>query len=139
MTPRVVFDTNIYISAFLYRGNPRTALHLAIAGRAQLLVSEPLKLELQRVLLDKFNFTEHQFDAITDPLWKHAEWIAPRRRLALCPDELENRVLECALEGNASLVITGDKHLLNLHPIHGLSILAPAAFLARLPVSPEEP
>jgi len=29
MKPRIVFDTNIYISAFLYGGKPRSALDLA--------------------------------------------------------------------------------------------------------------
>ena len=131
MKPRIVFDTNIYISAFLYGGRPRGALELARSGQVQLLISMPLKLELQRVLRDKFNFTPPQLDANTKPLWEQAEWIAPRRRLNLCADEPDNRVLECAIEGRADFVVTGDRHLLSLPAIGGLVILTPAAFISQ--------
>lgn len=59
----------------------------------------------------------------------NAEWISPRSRLDLCPDETDNRVLECAFEGNAAVIVTGDNHLLKLPPIKNLAILTPDAFL----------
>ncbi len=102
-----------------------------MAGHVQLLISIPLKLELQRVLQDKFNFAPHQLAANTGPLWEQADWIAPRRRLTLCPDEPDNCVLECAIEGNADFVVTGDRHLLTLPAIDGLAILTPAAFMSQ--------
>ena len=131
MKPRIVFDTNIYISAFLYGGKPRSALDLARSGLVQLLISMPLKLELQRVLRDKFSFTPHQLHTNTNPLWEHAEWIAPRRRLTLCPDEPDNRVLEYAIEGMADFVVTGDRHLLALPAMEGPAILNPADFMSQ--------
>lgn len=137
MIPRVVFDTNVYISAFLYGGKPKQVLELALAGRVQLLSSIPLKSELQRVLQDKFDLAPHDLAANTEALWKHAEWISPRRRLSLCRDESDNRVLECAVEGRADVVVTGDRDLLDLPAIEGLAILTPAAFLSRW--SAEEP
>jgi hypothetical protein len=129
--PRIVFDTNVYVSAFLYGGKPKQVLELALAGQVQLLISMPLKLELQRVLRDKFCFTPRELALNTDTLWKQAEWIDPRRRLNLCPDEPDNRVLECAMEGHADFIVTGDRDLLNLPAIEGLAILTPAAFLSR--------
>jgi putative PIN family toxin of toxin-antitoxin system len=130
MIPRVVLDTNVYISALRYGGKPKLVLDLAIEGKLHLLVSTPLKLELERVLRDKFSYSSHEVAATAAFLWRNAEAILPRHRLDLCPDEPDNRVLECALEGRAAFIVTGDRHLLNLPPIEGLTILPPDAFLA---------
>jgi putative PIN family toxin of toxin-antitoxin system len=131
MSVRVVFDTNVYVSALRYGGKPAKVVDLAINGDFQLLTSLSLKAELGRVLHGKFSYTPQQVSETTTSLWKHAEWITPRRRLNLCPDEPDNRVLECAMEGHADFIVTGDRDLLNLPAIEGLAILTPAAFLSR--------
>jgi putative PIN family toxin of toxin-antitoxin system len=112
-----------------YGGKPKLVLDLALEGKLHLLVSTPLKLELERVLRDKFSYTSHQLARTAAILWRSAETILPRCRLDLCPEEPDNRVLECALEGRAAFIVTGDRHLLNLPPIDGLTILTPDAFL----------
>jgi uncharacterized protein len=127
---RVVFDTNIYISALFYGGKPKLVLDLASAGELQLLISQPLKSELERVLQDKFGFPSSELAANADFLWSSAQWIAPCQSLSLCPDEPDNRVLECALEGHADFIVTGDRHLLDLDPLPDFTILKPDAFLA---------
>ena len=99
----------------------------------------PLKLELDRVLRDKFGYTTRETVATAAFLWSRAEWILPSHRLDLCPDESDNRVLECALDGKAGYIVTGDRHLLNLQPIEGLAILSPDAFLARFNAAGTEP
>jgi hypothetical protein len=131
MSARVVLDTNVYISALRYGGKPATIVDLAVKGDFQLLTSLPLKAELGRVLREKFSYTPQQVSETAKSLWKRAEWIAPRRRLSICPDEADNRVLECALEGHADCIVTGDRDLLKLPAMEGLAILAPAAFLSR--------
>jgi putative PIN family toxin of toxin-antitoxin system len=131
MIPRVVLDTNVYISALLYGGKPKRVLDLALSTEMQLLISQPMRLELERVLREKFDFTPHELAANADPLWSSAEWIAPLRRVNLCRDEPDNRVLECAFEGRADCIVTGDRHLLDLPPIKELAILTPDAFLIR--------
>jgi putative PIN family toxin of toxin-antitoxin system len=131
MIPRVVLDTNIYVSALRYGGKPKQVLDLALNGSLRLLISAPLKLELERVLRDKFDITARKIAESAELLWSDAEWIVPAYHLNLCLDESDNRVLECALEGKAGYIVTGDRHLLNLQPLEGLAILSPDAFLAR--------
>lgn len=53
----------------------------------------------------------------------------PRTAIRCCEDPDDNMVLGCAWEGNAGYIITGDKHLLKLHPFRGISILSPSAFV----------
>ena len=131
MSVRVVFDTNVYVSAVRYGGKPAKIVDRAINGDFQLLTSLPLKAELGRVLREKFSYTPQEVSETATSLWKNAEWIVPRRRLNLCPDEPDNRVLECAMDGHADFIVTGDRDLLNLPAIDGLAILTPAAFLSR--------
>ncbi|MGA3262679.1 MAG: putative toxin-antitoxin system toxin component, PIN family [Terracidiphilus sp.] len=135
MTPRIVLDTNVYISALRYGGNPQLVLDEVLNGKFQLLISIPLEDELKRVLREKFSYSPHQILETTASLWKQAEQVAPKRLLSICQDESDNRVLECALEGKADFVVTGDRHLLNLPVIEELAILTPAAFLIRFGVT----
>jgi len=41
----------------------------------------------------------------------------------------DSNVLECALEAQAEIIVTGDNHLLDLHPYREIWILTPRAFL----------
>jgi putative PIN family toxin of toxin-antitoxin system len=131
MISRVVLDTNVYVSALLFGGKPKQVLDLALNGSLRLLISEQLKLEMERILRDKFDFTARKIAESAELLWSDAEWIDPKFCLNICPDESDNRVLECALEGKAGYIVSGDRHLLSLQPIEGLAILLPSTFLER--------
>lgn len=132
MIARIVLDTNVYVSALRYGGKPKQVLDFALYGEFQLLISMPLKMELERVLREKFSYSPREILATAKYLWSRAERVVPDRPLDLCPDEPDNRVLECALEGKAACIVTGDRHLLNLQPIEGLAIFTPDQFLASL-------
>lgn len=54
MTTRVVLDTNIFISAFLFGGKPADILQLAEDRSFTLIVSESLITEVEEVLAEKF-------------------------------------------------------------------------------------
>jgi predicted nucleic acid-binding protein len=47
-----------------------------------------------------------------------------------CVDLKDNMILELALSGGADVVISGDDHLLRLHPWRGIRILKPVEYLA---------
>lgn len=51
---------------------------------------------------------------------------------AIDRDPSDKRYLECAVEGGASYVVSGDRHLLDLEGFEGIVILSPAAFVAVL-------
>jgi uncharacterized protein len=46
-----------------------------------------------------------------------------------CRHPEDNKFLELAIDGRADVIITGDAHLLELHPFRGIPILQPAAYL----------
>jgi len=129
----VVLDSNVYISALLFGGNPSAIVECAEIGLIELLISEPIKAEVERILAGKFSWTHQRVAEATSYLWSLAHSVTPRQTVADCIDPDDNRVLECALESHAQIIVTGDHHLLKLHSYREISILTPKQFLEAKP------
>ncbi len=63
-------------------------------------------------------------------LTREAEWIEPTIRITACRDPKDNKILELAVAGRATHIITGDADLLTLHPFQGVAIVTARDFLA---------
>jgi uncharacterized protein len=126
---RVVLDSNIYISAIMFGGKPLRALKLAEQGAFILLVSLPLQAEVKRTLVNKFAYSSAMLQLSCNRAWNVAEVIAPIIRVDLCRDDDDNRILECAIEGDAHYIVTGDRDLLDLPSVSQYTILKVDDFL----------
>ena len=130
MKPRVVLDTNIFISAILYGGNPRKVVELAIFEDVEVYISLQLVDELSRVLRDKFTLGSVEIDKIISEIKDFAEIVTPRVTLQVVEkDPPDDRVLEYAVAAKADFIISGDKHLLDLGNFREIKIVGPAEFL----------
>ncbi|MDN5344999.1 MAG: uncharacterized protein PWQ18_1112 [Clostridia bacterium] len=131
---KVVCDTNVYISAFLFGGKPEEVIAIARNNEIELLISEDILAEVADVLKKKFGWTDGQISFTLDELRSIASLIIPDTRLKVIKnDETDNRFLECALAGGAKYLVTGDtRHLQPLKEFNGIQILSPADFLAVL-------
>ena len=131
---RIVLDTNVYISAILFGGKPEKIRSLSRDGEIEFLVSEAIILEIADVLRRKFNWESWQISLVIDEVRESATLIIPRQSVSVIQeDEADNRVLECALEGNAEYIISGDKrHLLQMARYGEIEILSPDEFLRLL-------
>ncbi|HZL66329.1 MAG TPA: putative toxin-antitoxin system toxin component, PIN family [Candidatus Limnocylindrales bacterium] len=129
MTVRVVVDTNVFISALLFQGKPARVLQLAEERAFTLLVSAPLRLEVERVLGGKFKWPAHRIVEACTPFWDVAVCVAPTLEIDDCPDSDDNRVLECAVEGKAHCIVTGDHHLLDMRRFREITIFSVDDFL----------
>jgi putative PIN family toxin of toxin-antitoxin system len=125
---RVVLDTNIFISAVIFGGRPGEVVRFALRDRYLLLTSEPIRHETERVLAEKFLLPQAAIEQACAALWQSSIQVEPQHSISACPDPDDNRILECALEGNASLIVSGDKHLLRMHPFQGVEIVNVDAF-----------
>jgi putative PIN family toxin of toxin-antitoxin system len=130
-TERAVLDTNIYISA-LFGGNPEEVYLAALQGRFQLVTSLAILAELARTLRGKFSMPEMDITSYIRQIGRHADVVRPRKRLRVVQDNPNNRVPECALTGKASVIVSGDRHLLELREYQGIPILRPAELLRGL-------
>ena len=128
---KVVADTNVYISAILFGGKPEEIRKLAREGKIELLISEFILAEISGVLKRKFSWSDWQISEVTKDIRDFTALITPVLTLSVIKDdEQDNRVLECAIEGKAKYIISGDEHHLQpLKEYHGIKILSPAQFL----------
>lgn len=112
---RVVFDTNIFISAFAIKGGrAQEALLKVIEGRDRLLISKPIIDELLTVLARKFSRDREELARVAVFLSEIGELTYPRRKITILQDEPDNRILECAYSGQADVIVTGDQAMLKL-------------------------
>jgi putative PIN family toxin of toxin-antitoxin system len=127
---KVVFDTNILVSALVFPGGRgEEALRRIVEERDQLLISKPIVDELLRVLGSKFARDTEELAHVAVFLSELAVTVKPRRRLRVVKDEPDNRILECAMTGRAEAIITGDRALLALREYAGVQIIGLREYL----------
>ncbi len=127
---RVLFDTNVLISALLFPGGRGEAsLFHIIEGRDPLLISKPLLHELLTVLANKFSHDREELARVAVFLGDLAEMVHQQSQLQILEDEPDNRVLECAVAGKADIIVTGDKAILHLGDYQGIRILPLNAYV----------
>lgn len=129
---RVVFDTNILLSAFIFGGNPERLFELARAKKIQLLASPSILAEFATRLKDKFSWEDEDIAEAIKTVGYSSELIKPTQRLSVLDDDPDNRVLECAVEGKADFIVSGDKHLLALKEFQKIPIVKAADLVSKL-------
>lgn len=136
---RVVLDTNVLISAFVFPGGaPEFVYRAAIGRRVQLVTSPPLLAEFGRVLSEKFDWEPAQVEEGVGQITRIGTVVRPQRRLSVVADDPDDdRALEAAVAGDADAIVSGDRHLLRLGRWEGIPILTVPALLAELDLEPE--
>jgi len=129
MLLRVVLDSNVYISALLFAGIPYKILNLAIKGKIKLIISREIIEETVKVLRNKFYWPEHNIDKFIRRISHICEIVKISQKIDIIKDNVnDNNILECAVNGKANLIISGDKHLLSLKIFEGIPIRNPKYF-----------
>jgi uncharacterized protein len=130
---RYVFDTNVLISALLFTNSTPDKAFAYAMEHGTVLVALPLLQELQQVLArPKFDryVTQAERDQFIAALTLEATLVEVTVSLQVCRDPKDNLVLELAVSGQATSIISGDNDLLALHPFIGIPIRTPAEFLS---------
>ena len=127
---KVVLDTNVIVSALNFSGFPSRVLGLAARGNIRNVISTHILNEVERILHDKFSWGLLEAQAAANWLKLISKQVHPKTRFHIIFDEADNRVLECAREGNADFIVSGDHHLTDLKTFQGTQIVTPADFLS---------
>jgi uncharacterized protein len=127
---RVVLDTNVYISAVMFGGLPGSLLDLALLRAFTFIISPALLDELHEKLQAKFEMSPEDAAFLRSRLESVAQVVEPRETLrVIAEDPDDDRVLECAVKGEADVIVSGDRHLLKLGNYQGISIVTVRQFL----------
>lgn len=134
---RIVLDSNLFVSALLKPGSiPDLILRAVRDGKVLLLMSEPIRAEIARVLTyPKIKKRLHASDEELHSFLQLLDSVAifTPGTLELPPleaDPADTMFLTCAVEGHAEFIVSGDHHLTNLGTYRSIRIVTPADFFA---------
>lgn len=138
MTLRAVVDTNILTRAVIRPSGIVGPIAARLrAGAYVTILSAPLfeefveKLNLPRIR-EKYHIDAQTIETFVAELAASGEMVMPTRRIEICRDANDNKVLEAAVEGHANYIVTSDENLLILDPFEGIRIVKPRVFLEQL-------
>lgn len=127
---KVVFDTNVFVSALtLPGGRGDQALRRIVAGEDSLAFSKSILDELLSVLARKFARDREELARVANFLADLGEIVEPAESITVLADEPDNRIVECAFAADAQLIVTGDRAMLALGEYRGVRIVSLAAYL----------
>lgn len=128
---RVVLDTNVLVSGFNYSGPPSRLLKLLLQGEMDWIISPFILEELCRILTEKFRWDPIRVDRALRLIREVATEVDPPRTVSIIHEkDDDNRILECALQGKAHYLVTGDRrHILPLREFRGVAVVTAAEFL----------
>lgn len=125
-----MFDTNIFVSALtLPGGQAEKAVLRMIEGTDTLLISKDIIGEILSVLSKKFSQDGESLSRVAVNLAELGELVETKKRLHIFDDEYDNRILECAVSGNADVIVTGDKAMLKLRGYRNIKIITLREYL----------
>ena len=130
---KIILDTNVLISGIFFKGPPYTILKGWRDNKFELIVSEQIFKEYTLVLerLHK-NHPGIDITGIIDLIVKNAHFYQPvkiKTPITIDPDD--DKFIKCALAGNVKIIISGDKHLLDVNGYQGIEVLTPSGFIKK--------
>lgn len=128
--PRIVLDTNVWLSGLLFGGQPERVLRLFADNSVVVVISEELLSELRRIVAHKFSLYAPQLDLLEASIRESAELVKlGSHTINVSRDPDDNKVIETAIIGECSYIVSGDKDLLVLEKYQELKIMTPAEFM----------
>ncbi len=131
---RIVFDTNILVSALLFRGELSKIATLWEKGRIIPVISRDTFEEFKNVLAyPKFSLSENEIKAIIGenvlPFFEVIE--ITHKVKGVCRDPKDDKFLSCAVSANADFIVSGDRDLCDLRKYKTIKIITPYDFLKK--------
>jgi putative PIN family toxin of toxin-antitoxin system len=131
---KVVFDTNVYVSAFLIPGSQGERAFTLARRKSVFLYSSVLILtETARVLRTKFDQPDADIRTALKIIARATTLVRPSVKVTVLADTPDNRILECAVEARADLIVTGDRHMLEIKKFEDIGIVRLADFVRMFP------
>ena len=127
---RVVFDSNIFISALVFPGSQaEQAMFRILEGTDTLVLSKAILDEVLVTLSRKFGRDPEGLSQTAVLLAEMAEMVKPTRKVVVFKDDPDNRVIECAEAGEAEYIVTGDKVMLQLKLYKNIRLISLREYL----------
>ena len=130
---RAVLDTNVVVSAIFFRGVPGRVLEEWGGGAFELILTPVIFQEYQEVCTRlAVRFPGLEYNGVLSLILAEATLVAdPPVGEPISADPDDDVFLRCAASAGA-IIVSGDRHLLEVSGWNDVAVLQPAHFLARL-------
>ena len=129
-TQTVVFDTNVLFSGTGWRGSPFYSLKLARDGKVNLMICREILEEYHEKVQTKLGMSESQATRAAAEILSVSTLVEISNSLHVVVDDPDDdKVIECAVIGKASYIVSGDHHLLDLKEYNNIQIVPASNFL----------
>jgi putative PIN family toxin of toxin-antitoxin system len=134
MRIKVIFDTNCLISALLSPDSVvsksfRKAIEIGVLLTSDECFEEVVEV-LQRPKFKKY-FSEEDLMFFKQVLLKELQFMTVKSIVSVCRDTKDDKFFSLALDGEAAVLVTGDKDLLTLERFQRTEIITPKDFLEK--------
>lgn len=127
---KVIFDTNVFISAVLRDRNPEAVIVWVVdQPEWQWVVSSEILREYREVLRrKKFSFSAEILKKWEKVLDKNTKKVRVAQRFNFPRDQKDAKFLACAIASKADYLVTGDSDFSDAHKLDNVTILSVALF-----------
>ena len=128
---RVILDTNVLVSGIFFSVPPFRILNACRNNKLQLVMSTDILAEYQRVaVVLGGKYPQIDLHPILDLLTVNSDIVAaPLLANPVCDDPDDDKFIACALASQTPLIVSDDKHLLDVDGYQGIQVLKPRPFV----------
>lgn len=128
---KIVLDTNVFISGIFFSGPPAQILKAWKEQKIQIVLSKEILNEYQSVAEElSANFSSVDIEPIIELLTIYGEVVETEGiSVKVCEDPDDNMFIECAIASNSKIIVSGDKHLLNISGFQNIDVVKPRDFV----------
>ncbi len=129
----IVLDTNVLVSGIFWKGYPRKIMESIFSGDIVIVITLDILNEYQRVGKElSIKFPEINIDELIDLITIKSILTMPiKLNEKICEDPSDEKFIECALASNTKIIVSGDKHLLNVKNYQNIKIISPREFIEK--------
>lgn len=129
--PRVVIDTNVWLSALYFAGKPARIVNLVEEQKITSITSNFILGEIKEKLISKFDTPQAYASGTVSYIESISEKVSVEAVTFDIRDPDDNPIIETAIKGKCQFIITGDKDLLTLSNYQNIDIVTPSKFLEK--------
>ncbi len=135
---KIVTDSNVIISAFLWQKDVKVIFDLARKNKFEICVNQEILNEILEVLqyhkfYSKLKLIDKTPEIIINELLEIIELYPTKKssEIIVKDDPSDDKFLACAIASSADFIVSGDKHLLKLKSFQNIPIVTPRQFINR--------
>ena len=131
---RIILDTNVLASGLFFPGIPLKILKDINQGKYRTVVSQEIVDEYKRTidkLADRFPDVINA-NAQLELIVLSSDICQPQKMIEpVCADPDDDKFIACAIASKTKIIVSGDKHLLNVSGYKGIEVLTPRQFVEK--------